>query len=84
MADTSKQLAEKDANQTLRSAYNKVDASLTTNTFLVGMVGRKVEIAIADEVETYTFSENGSTLYVLTLTYTDATRETLVSAERTA
>lgn len=89
MANTSKGLSERDANQTLQHAYNGVDASITTSGFLTGKVGHKVTLAIsttsaANDTQTYTFLDNGTTLYVLTLIYTDSTYATLVSAERTA
>lgn len=73
----------------LRSAHNEVNASLSTDGFLVGKVGRRIQLVIstttiANDTEAYTFIEDGVTLYVITVIYTDGTRETLLSAERTA
>lgn len=81
---TDKVMTKMDAPQTLRGSFNEVDFSLTTTGFLTGVVGRRVEIETAGAVETYTFIENGVTLYEITVTYTDSSREQMVSAERTA
>jgi len=87
MSNTTKALSDRDANQTLQHTYNSVDASITTSGFLVGKVGHKVTVAIsttsvADDTITYTFLDNGTTLYEIELIYTDSTYDTLLSAER--
>jgi hypothetical protein len=87
MSNTTKRFSERDANQTLQSSYNDVDASLTTNGFLVGKVGRKIEpvistTTVANDTITYYFSENGQQLYAYEIIYTDGTRSTMISAER--
>ncbi len=84
MANSTKNLTRLDGNQVLQSAYNPEDTTVSVNGFIVGAVGRRVDISAVGAVETYTFSENGTTLYVLTLTYTDISRTVLQSAERTA
>ena len=89
MAESTKGLSEYDSSQVLQKSFNKEGATLAVDGFLVGKVGRKVNIATAtttvtDDTETYTFSEDGSTLFILTLIYSDGTRATLLSAERTA
>jgi hypothetical protein len=84
MSNSAKNLTRLDGNQVLQSSYNPEDTTISVNGFIVGAVGRKVEISTLGAVETYTFSENGNTLYVLELTYTDATKSVLVSAERIA
>ena len=84
MAKTQKELSLKDGNQTLQAAFNDVDDSLTTGGFLTGKIGRRIEVGGAGSVETYSYIEDGVLLYVLTLTYTDSTKATLVSAERTS
>lgn len=86
---TLKRLSNHDADQTLRLSYNDIDASHTVNGFLVGVVGRKVIMAIsttsiANDTETYAFSENGTALYSIKVIYTSGTRDTLLSAERVA
>lgn len=89
MSHTTKPLSERDANQTLQSAYNEVDATISTSGFLTGKVGHKVSMSITtttitDDTEVYEFSNDGTALYTITVIYTDGTRETLLSAERTA
>lgn len=85
MSKTDKLMSDRDFQQTLKLSFNDVDASLTTNGFLIAKVGRKVEIDVSGgSVAIYTFKENGVTLYQYTMTYTDATRIQLISAERTA
>lgn len=89
MSNITKTLTDRDANQTLQSAYNDVNATLSVDGFLTGKVGNKVTLAIstttiANDTETYTFLDNGTSLYVYKLIYTDGTRGTLLSAERTA
>jgi hypothetical protein len=89
MANTTKSLSKRDGQQVLQSAFNDVDGTLSTGGFLTGKVGHKVELVIsttsvANDTETYTFSDSANQLYVLTLIYTDGDRCTLLSAERTA
>lgn len=80
---TDKFLSNRDSGQTLQASFNEEDFSLTTAGFLTGKVGRKIEVGGAGAVETYSFMEDGDILYVFTLTYTDGTKTTLLSAERT-
>lgn len=85
MSKTDKLMSDRDFQQTLKLSFNDVDASLTTNGFLIAKVGRRVEVDVSGgNVAVYTFKENGATLYQYTLTYSDVSRAQLVSAERTA
>lgn len=89
MSNTEKTLTRKDDEQTLRAAYNDVDASLSMSGFLTGKIGRKIELAIsttnvANDTETYTYSENGTILYEIEIVYTDGTRALMLSSERIA
>lgn len=86
---TDKQMTKRDDEQVLRLSFNDVDASLSVSSFLITEVGRKIDVAIsttnvANDTETYAFSEKGLALYTLTMVYTDGTRDQLLSAERTA
>jgi len=86
---TSKRSTRKDGMQTLQMAFNDVDASLTTNGFLVGKVGHKVTLALAttnifNDTELYTFLDGEQLLYQIKLVYTDAGKTQLLSAERVA
>ncbi len=87
MAITKKPLSHLDYEQTLQSSYNDENATLSVDGFLTGKVGRKVELAVsmtsvADDTETYTFSENGISLYQIKIIYTDGARSLMISAER--
>ena len=80
---TDKPLSNRDAFQTLQASFNEEDFSLSVSNFLTAKIGRKIEVGGAGAIETYTFLEGSDVLYVLTLTYTDGTKVTLLSAERT-
>lgn len=87
MANTTKPASELDYSQTLQEAFNDVDSTISTNGYLVGKVGRKIDVTIsttniADDTETYAFSENAIPLYSLRVIYTDGTRTQMLSAER--
>lgn len=84
---TQKPPSDLDDSQTLRGAFNDVDATITTNGFLVGAVGRQIVITISTttvsgDTETYAFSENTIPLYSIKLIYVDGTRAQLISATR--
>lgn len=86
---SSKELASADGNQVLQGSYNDVDKTLSTSGFLLGKVGRKIVLTIstttvANDTESYAFSENGLALYTYTVIYTSGTRDVMLSAERTA
>lgn len=88
---TSKPLSQQDPGETAQYSFNDVDATITANGFLVGVVGRRVTVTIstttvANDTETYVFSEQfgALALYTFVLVYTDGTRTTLISATRTA
>ena len=89
MSDTTKKQSKKDYENIQRYSYNDVDASITTNGFLVGQVGRKITMAlqttsVPNDTEIISFLEGSTLLYTLTIIYTDGTRQVLMSAERTA
>jgi hypothetical protein len=93
MDKTEKLLSDRDYQQTLRLSFNDVDASLTTNGFLIGKLHRKVEVTITtttvlDDTAIYTFKEKQNnmyvTLYQYTIIYTNGGRTQMISAERTA
>lgn len=82
-----KVLSERDANQTLQSAYNDVDATISTNGFLVGKVGNEITLVVTTttvtgDTYTYTFFDNSTQLYQIQIIYTDATQAQMISAKR--
>lgn len=89
MSNTVKKLSEKDYSQTLQASFNDVNDTLSVDGFITGLVGRRVDIAttttnITGDSQTFTFSENGTQLYVILTVYTDATQATLLYVTRTA
>lgn len=89
MSRTTKRGTRKDGMQTLQMAFNDVDASITTNGFLVGKIGHKVTLEIVTttvlgDSELYTFLDGSELLYQIKLVYTDAAKTQLLSAERVA
>ncbi len=89
MSTTVKPLSDRDASQVLQASMNDINSTVGVDGFLVGLVGRKIVLAIstttiANDTETYTFSESGTTLYVLKIIYTDGSRNVMLSAERIA
>lgn len=82
---TDKSIDVNDASQVLGYSFNRVDNSLSTSSFLVGKVGRKIEVNYVDSVtEEYSYYEGTDLLYTLQLVYTDSSKDNLASAERTA
>jgi hypothetical protein len=89
MSNLNKPMTTLNEGNTLRAAYNDVDASITVNGFLVGAVGNKVlqTIAttnVANDSLIYDFTNSGTLLYTIKVVFTDGTRTTFLSAERTA
>lgn len=85
MSVTSKQMTEKDYAQTLRSAFNDADASITMNSFLVGKVGHKVtRTANSATVDDYSFYDGATLLYTLRITYNNSAHDEIDEAERIA
>lgn len=89
MSNINKKLSERDGNQVLQSAFNDVDSTISINGPLTGKVGMKVTATItttnvANDTVVYAYTDSGTALYSITVVYTDGTRETFLSAERTA
>lgn len=84
MAKTAKEMSEQDPQQVLRGAYNEVDKSLTTASFIVGKIGHKiVKTNTSATIEDYAYSDGATLLYTIRVTYVDSTKADLVSVERT-
>lgn len=61
-----------------------LDTLKSSQAFLNAAVNNKITIASpTSTTETYTFSEGGVPSIVITITYTDATKETISTVERT-
>lgn len=80
-------MSQQDPGETQQYAFNDVDDTVGVNGYLVGLVGRRIDLAIstttiANDTETYSFSENGTALYALKIVYTDGTRSQMLFAVR--
>ena len=89
MSITTKAPTDLDASQATQQAFNDVNSTIGVDGFLVGKVGRQINLTIstttiANDTETYAFSENSIALYTLQIIYTDGTRSTMLQAKRTA
>lgn len=87
MAKTSKTLSELDSSQVHQSEHNDTIGTKMVSGFVDGKIGRKVTMAIsttsiANDTETYTFSESGTDLLTIKVIYTDGDRDVFISAER--
>ena len=84
MADTTKLLSERDANQVLQHVHNNVNATLSVDGFVVGKVGRKVvRSVVSPTVDDYEFYDSATLLYTLRVTYSDASHTDVNQVERT-
>jgi len=87
MPNTTKPASDLDSGQTLQNSFNDVNSTISTDGFLVGKVGRRFDLAISttnvsNDTETYSFSESGTTLYVIQIVYTDGSRNTPLYGSR--
>lgn len=87
--ETQKPMSDMSSENTLRGSYNQSDSSYSVGGFIAAVVGRKVEQSIsttnvANDTETFAFSENGIALYTIQVIYTTGTRDVMLSAERIA
>jgi len=84
---TSKRASDASHENVLRSAHNEVDASITTNGFLVGKPGHKVTATlttttVSDDTVTFTFFDGTVQLYQLKIVYPTSQTIPFLSAER--
>lgn len=85
MSNTTKPRSEYDMTQIIQKVYNPAEGTLATGTFLSGQLGNNIQVAYpSSSTETYSFYEGVTLLYTLTVTYTDASKASLSSVERTA
>ena len=89
MSNTTKPFSLYDEPQIFKKVYND-SGTLAVDGFLAGEIGRKITRTIsatnvANDTEIFNYYENQTTLlFQLTVIYTDATRNDLLSVERTA
>lgn len=89
---TTKNIDVNDASQVLGNAFNPVDNSLTTGSFLVGVVGRQVvrtdtsapNLGSGVAGDDFAYYEGALALYTIRILYSDLAKNTLLSATRVA
>ena len=82
---TGKVKSDLSGENVLRGAFNDVDASITTNGFLVGKVGHKVvRSVVSSTIDDYSFYDGTTLLYTLRITYNNAAHDEVNQAERIA
>lgn len=89
---TDKSVEVNDASQVLGYAFNPVDNSLTTGSFLVGQVGRQVtrtdtaggNLGGQPAGDDFSYYEGSDLLYTIRILYSDSAKTILYSATRVA
>lgn len=89
MAATKKAASDMSNENVLRSSHVPETAVLSVGGFVGSKVGHKITLALAttttlNDTEVYTYFDDNVQLMVLTIIYTDSSRATLISVERTA
>jgi hypothetical protein len=87
MSLTQKPNAQVNQGNAIVQSFNNVDKSLSTSGFLIAKSGRKITQTISttnvsNDTLLFDHLEDGVSLYVLKVIYTDGTRTELLSAER--
>lgn len=79
-------VSKHDGMGALKHAFkDDAEALMVIDGFLIGAVGRKILVTYpTNSTEVYTYKEGSTTLYVVTVTYEDSTKQNLTSVERTA
>lgn len=78
-------MAEIDANQALKFSFDSTTKTLATGSFVLSKIGHKItQTVFSATADDFTYTDSGTTLLVLRLTYTDSTKVTFLSAERIA
>lgn len=68
-----------------REIYNGLDKSITTSSFITSTVGNKITLTQPNSVtDVYRYYAGATLLYEITQIFTDSTKATMVSVERTA
>lgn len=87
---TDKSIDVNDGSQILGYAFNVVDNSLTTGSFLVGKIGRQVtradtamgNLGMSAAGDDFAFFEGATLLYTLRILYADTDKTVFTSATR--
>lgn len=84
MSTTSKKMSDLNFENVLRQAHNPNDGTIATGSFVSSKVGHKITRSdINATTEDYSFHDGSTLLYTLRIIYTDGTRSSISSVERT-
>jgi len=85
MANTLKPDSYGNADNVLRSAFNEMNKSITTDSFIVGKVGHKIVRTSPDTVtDDWSYYDDSVLLYTIQVIYTTSAKEVISSVERIA
>lgn len=85
MSESQKPMSQLDFQQVIKFASNDVNKTIGVDGFIVGKVGHKMTVTYpSGTTEVYSFYDGSTLLYELTIVYTDSTKESLSSVERTS
>lgn len=85
MANTSKPDSHGNADNVMRSIFNPENKSITTDSFIVGKVGHKIERTSPDSVtDNWSYYDGSNLLYTIQVVYTTSAKEVISSVERIA
>lgn len=81
-----KEMSQRDYQQTLKLSFNDSNDTLGVDGFIVGKIGNTInKVNTSATVETYSFYQDYTTLlYQITITYVDSTKNDFISVVRTA
>lgn len=72
-----------DANQALKFAFDSTTKTLATGNFIMSKIGHKItQTAFSTTQDDFAYSDSGTLLMTIRVSYTDATKATFLSAER--
>jgi hypothetical protein len=85
MANSEKNMAQVDAEQALRFAFDNGTKTFAVDSFLSLKVGHKISrVVVSPTVDDISYYDGANLLQTLRITYTNAAHDDFVSAERTA
>lgn len=81
---TTKPASDMSEENVLRGAYNDVDKTLSTSSFITAKLGHKISQAIINPTTSdWSWYDVAVLLYTIRIIYTDASHTDIVSVERT-
>lgn len=85
MANSEKNMAEVDAEQALRFAFDNNTKTFATGNFVGLKIGHKIEqVAVNSSTDDFKYYDGATLLQTIRVTYTTSTKDVLSSVERIA